>query len=256
MSPKIINNVMSSKFIRIKVIFLLASLGCNEDEDAQHFMDDEGGELCNNVTYLGKSGLFTSTSGLTIAYLSGRDGGEKDDFSHFSKSDAENFAKKISSTPKFSGVDVLLTSVWPKGVSLYGTELKQQPASASDQIAMLASMLKPRYHFSALDGISYERNPYRNHKLLSGQSSHSSRFVALANVGNKEKSKYLYAFNIVPMKHIDRAELHKQPVDTTECPYTNMQSSLLNPGSTGPERNTFFYGDSPMPGSKRRGGMS
>ena len=31
--------------------------------------------------------------------------------------------------------------------------------------------------------------------------------------------QFLYAFNIVPMKHMAAAELTKQPPDCTECPY-------------------------------------
>ena len=235
--------------------YVLSYTGCNEDEDAKHFMNDEGEELCDNVTYLGKSGLFTSTSGLSVAYLSGKDGADKDDFSHFSASDVQALKTKITSAEKFKGVDILLTSVWPQGVSLYGVELNQQPKCDSSNVAKLAMALKPRYHFAGIEGISYERNPYRNHKLLSGQSGHVSRFVALAAAGNKEKQKYLYAFNITPMKYIDREELHRQPPDTTECPYkmTHQEMTEARQAAGGPQRNEFFYGQSPAAGNKRHG---
>lgn len=215
-------------------------------------MDDEGSDLCNNVTYLGKSGLFTSTSGLTVGYLSGRDGGESNDFSHFSKEDAQKLKTKITTSSNFKGIDILLTSVWPEGVNLYGTELLKQPTGASSTISQLALSMKPRYHFSALEGISYERNPYRNHKLLSGQQSHVSRFVALAQAGNAEKLKYLYAFNIAPLKYISAEELHKQPVDTTECPYTDLWA-VKSQEQHSMERNAIFYGESPARGHKRHG---
>lgn len=219
-------------------------------------MNDEGEELCENVTYLGKSGLFTSTSGLSVAYLSGKDGGEKDDFSHFSKSDVAALKLKIMNTPRFKGVDILLTSVWPQGVGLYGVELTKQPTCDSRSVALLAAGLKPRYHFSGIEGTSYERNPYRNHKLLSGQSGHVSRFVALSTAGNKEKQKYLYAFNVIPMKHIDKDELHKQPPDTTECPYKlSHQEHVQSQEQGGVERNEFFYGQSPAAGNKRHGNV-
>ena len=32
-------------------------------------------------------------------------------------------------------------------------------------------------------------------------------------------AKYLYAFNVIPLRHMDVAELTKQPADVTECPY-------------------------------------
>ena len=46
-----------------------------------------------------------------------------------------------------------------------------------------------RYHFSGLEGISYERLPYRNHKVLAETTRHVTRFIALGAVGNKEKQK-------------------------------------------------------------------
>ena len=41
-----------------------------------------------------------------------------------------------------------------------------------------------------------------------------TRFIALANVGNKNKEKYLYAFNINPDESIS-----KVPDDVTQCPF-------------------------------------
>uniref|UniRef100_A0A2K6B6B9 CWF19-like protein 1 n=1 Tax=Macaca nemestrina TaxID=9545 RepID=A0A2K6B6B9_MACNE len=86
-------------------------------------------------------------------------------------------------------------------------------------VSSLAMGLKPRYHFAALEKTYYERLPYRNHVVLQENAQHATRFIALANVGNPEKKKYLYAFSIVPMKLMDAAELVKQPPDVTENPY-------------------------------------
>jgi hypothetical protein len=38
-------------------------------------------------------------------------------------------------------------------------------------------------------------------------------------VGNAEKQKWLYAFNITPMSTIERAELVAQPVGTSDIPF-------------------------------------
>ena len=46
------------------------------------------------------------------------------------------------------------------------------------------------------------------------------RFVALAKVGNKEKKKWMYAFNVTPMKNLERAELVAQPQGVTDVPFT------------------------------------
>lgn len=54
-----------------------------------------------------------------------------------------------------------------------------------------------------------------------------TRFIGLANVGNPEKRKWLYAFNITPMTVCEPVELVKQPPDVTECPYS--ESNVAHP---------------------------
>ena len=45
------------------------------------------------------------------------------------------------------------------------------------------------------------------------------RFISLAKVGNSEKQKWLYAFNITPLTVLDRRELVAQPLGTTDIPF-------------------------------------
>ena len=61
--------------------------------------------------------------------------------------------------------------------------------TGSSLIADLALALRPRYHFSALEGAYYERLPYRNHKVLAESAKHATRFLGLAKVGNPAKQK-------------------------------------------------------------------
>ena len=66
--------------------------------------------------------MYTTGSGLQIAYLSGRESGDSLDDTHFSHHDLE--ALKVickMSDSKYKGVDVLLTSQWPHGVDKYAT---------------------------------------------------------------------------------------------------------------------------------------
>ena len=46
-----------------------------------------------------------------------------------------------------------------------------------------------------------------------------TRFIGLAKVGNPEKKKWLYAFNIKPIKTSPRSELIAQPPDATDMPF-------------------------------------
>lgn len=59
--------------------------------------------------------------------------------------------------------------------------------------------------------------------VLQETPQHVTRFIALADVGNTSKKKYLYAFSIVPLSSMDPAELVKQPQDVTENPYRKLR---------------------------------
>uniref|UniRef100_A0A2K5Z9A6 CWF19-like protein 1 n=1 Tax=Mandrillus leucophaeus TaxID=9568 RepID=A0A2K5Z9A6_MANLE len=157
-------------------------LGANNQETVKYFQDADGCELAENITYLGRKGIFTGSSGLQIVYLSGTESlNEPVPGYNFSVKDVSSLRTMLCTTSQFKGVDILLTSPWPKYVGNFGNS--------------------------------------SNHVVLQENAQHATRFIALANVGNPEKKKYLYAFSIVPMKLMDAAELVKQPPDVTENPY-------------------------------------
>jgi hypothetical protein len=161
---------------------------------------DDGSELCPNLTYLGRRGVFTLTNGLQIAYLSGMHSDTKIDNSgkegdgnvscYYSKNDVD-YLMSLASGKDYSGVDIFLSSEWPQNVWHYtaqpsGVEIDKLGSPA---IAGVAKALKPRYHFSGLAKLFYERAPYRNHRVLSEPQTHVSRFFGLANVNNPDKKQ-------------------------------------------------------------------
>ncbi|XP_054826515.1 CWF19-like protein 1 isoform X4 [Eublepharis macularius] len=167
-------------------------LGANNEETVGYFPDVSGCELAENITYLGRKGVFNEASGLQIAYLSGTECLEEPVPAHcFSSKDVTDLKTSLLSTPKFKGVDILITSCWPRGVERFGNTPFDVDTKkcGSGLVSVLASSLKPRYHFSGLQKICYERLPYRNHAVLQESAQHVSRFIALANVGNAEKRK-------------------------------------------------------------------
>jgi hypothetical protein len=153
----------------------------------------------------------------------------------------------LASGKDYSGVDIFLSSEWPQNVWHYtaqpsGVEIDKLGSPA---IAGVAKALKPRYHFSGLAKLFYERAPYRNHRVLSEPQTHVSRFFGLANVNNPDKKqKYLYAFNITPLSQMERQTLIVQPSNTTECPFkpTYQTAYPRVPGSdAGAASEQFFF---------------
>ncbi|KFQ26910.1 CWF19-like 1, partial [Merops nubicus] len=201
-------------------------LGANDQETVSYFPDVSGCELAENITYLGRRGFYSGTSGLQIAYLSGTEAQEEPAPAYsFSAKDVVELKMSLLSNPNFKGVDILLTSPWPRDVGAFANSTGEIDTKkcGSKLVSDLAASLKPRYHFAALKKAYYERLPYRNHTVLQETPQHVTRFIALADVGNSSKKKYLYAFSIVPMSLMDPAELVKQPQDVTENPYRKLQ---------------------------------
>ncbi|XP_028304423.1 CWF19-like protein 1 [Gouania willdenowi] len=231
-------------------------LGAASHDTTKNFTNADGCELAENITYLGRRGVFTGVSGLQIAYVSGREAQQEPAPSHcFSSKDLSALVTPLVSSSTFRGVDILLTSQWPRGVWRYGNNPDVNTKfCGSGSVAALAEQLKPRYHFAALEGVHYERLPYRNHVVLQENAQHVSRFIALATVNNPAKKKYLYAFNVVPMKSLDVQELVKQPQDVTENPYRRKDESKtsFNAADTEEPAAQFFFDLNDKRGGKKR----
>jgi len=74
---------------------------------------------------VGRRGLYTGSSGLTVAYLSGIDsnsssgGPTSDRDTRFTAGDVDDLRQSLAGVGQFRGVDLLLTSQWPRGVEKY-----------------------------------------------------------------------------------------------------------------------------------------
>ena len=104
--------------------------------------------------------------------------------------------------------------------------------------AAVIQALQPRYVFSASNSAFYERAPYSNTEPGKPPVT-VTRFYAVAKVGNPEKEKWLYAFNVVPATKIDPGKLVEQPPGTTPTPFvgggSRRQSNQQN-------HESFFFG--------------
>ncbi|VDN54680.1 unnamed protein product [Dracunculus medinensis] len=180
-------------------------------------------EFSPNLIYLGKRGILNTISGLQIGYLSGIESEKASDF-EFDKNSVDELLAPVK-VGSFTGIDILLTSMWPAQVAKYSPNQPSVEISGSPLISRLASGLKPRYHFAGM-GAHYERTPYRNHRVLMELAQHVTRFIGLAPVNNPEKHKWLYAFSITPMRNMSRVNLAAQPSNTSEFPYMELISQM------------------------------
>eukprot|EP00088_Acartia_fossae_P069650 TRINITY_DN9155_c0_g1_i3.p1 TRINITY_DN9155_c0_g1~~TRINITY_DN9155_c0_g1_i3.p1 ORF type:complete len:523 (+),score=146.82 TRINITY_DN9155_c0_g1_i3:40-1608(+) len=226
---------------RLKVPIPVYILGPNSKDEVGCYPDLNGSEICENVIYLGKQGSFTTNEGLRIAYMSGVNSEDPLAAKEYNYS-IQNLQSLESSLrwddSRYQGVDILLTSDWSRGIGNRTQPHAQVKDSevGSPLVSRLALLCRPRYHFCGLHGENYERTPYRNHQSGAEQARHTTRFVALARVGNKEKKKWMYAFNITPMKNLERGELVSQPPGVTDIPFTQQDIEIQ-----GEKKQQFFY---------------
>lgn len=236
---------------------------------------DNSGEICPNLTYLGKRGLYTCTSGIRVAYVSGLQAPPAPAGAptapaqphHFTIDDVRATRNSClaskSTSNDYRGIDILITSQWPLGVD-ESNEPKAPATPASGLLAWLAFEIRPRYHFcpsaSATGGGYVERLPYRNAAGPNSTLEVATRFLALAAVGNAAKEKYVYALSVTPVDRMRMLDLIQKTTNETPCPYDPQRFAQFAAAASNLEVGTaqYFY-DMKAPQKhqhgKRRGGQ-
>ncbi|XP_022754881.1 zinc finger CCCH domain-containing protein 64-like isoform X2 [Durio zibethinus] len=176
----------------------------------------DGFKVCDNLFWLKGSGKFT-LHGLSVAYLSGRQLSNGQQFGTYSQDDIDAL-RAFAEEPGI--VDLFLSNEWPSGITNRATA-SDIPAGISDSsgsdstVSQLVAEIKPRYHIAGTKGAFYAREPYSNVDAV-----HVTRFLGLASVGNKEKQKFLHALSPIPSSAMSAAEISAKPPNTTLSPYT------------------------------------
>ncbi|XP_066249101.1 CWF19-like protein 1 [Euwallacea similis] len=197
-------------------------LGPNAEHQFKEYPQDEAQfELCTHVYYLGKRGIYNDSKGLKIAYLSGLSSDQSSLYSCTEQDVLELCDAALKGNASFRGIDILLTSQWPQKIVHDGKEVNLTGNSQSELVSYLCMKLKPRYVVSGLEGVYYERPPFRCPNLGEHDTTMETvtRFIGLARVGNPKKDKWIYALNVTPMDKMKIADLVQKTTDETPCPF-------------------------------------
>ncbi|EXB38846.1 Zinc finger CCCH domain-containing protein 64 [Morus notabilis] len=195
--------------------FLLAA---SKDPANQGFKMD-GLKIRENLFWLKGSGKFT-LHGLCVAYLSGRNSADGQQFGTYSQDDVDAL-RAIAEEPGL--VDLFLTYPSIFGVtnraSTSGLPPGVSESSSSDStVAELVAEIKPRYGTAwklSTKGVFYDREPYSNVDAV-----YVTRFLGLAPVGNKDKQKFIHAISPTPASMMSASDISAKPAGTTLSPYT------------------------------------
>lgn len=117
-------------------------------------------------------------------------------------------------------------------------------------VSFLALKLKPRYHFCGLNKTSFENAPFRFPADERSAMELACRFVGLADVGNPDKHKFVYALNITPVHNMRLTDLIQKTTDEVENPYLKIDfSPVYDLGDS----KQYFYNMEPESEKRQRG---
>ena len=71
----------------------------------------------------GDYGIFTGSTGLKLAYVSGKQKTDSNQQSGFSMDSIKSIEVQLLNDSQFAGVDILLTSQWPSGIENFAASL-------------------------------------------------------------------------------------------------------------------------------------
>lgn len=175
----------------------------------------DGFKITDNLFWLKGSGNFT-LHGLSVAYLSGRQSSEGQQFGTYSQDDVDAL-RALLEEPGI--VDLFLTNEWPSGVTnrSAASDMSAQisdSSSTDSTVSDLVAEIKPRYHIAGSKGVFYAREPYSNIDAVQ-----VTRFLGLAPVGNKDKQKFIHALSPTPAATMSAADISMKSPNTTLSPY-------------------------------------
>ena len=177
-------------------------------------------QICPNLHFLGKRSTTKTSEGVKIVTLGGQI--DKAVAGGLSKEQHLPFhtfgdAKAVHGA---NNADILLTTMWPASIRA-GSKVPNQVGSidpaGQEHISALCAALKPRYHLSTSLNSFFEREPFfHNATSDSPDLRPITRFISLAQYGNSEKQKYIYAFTL----HVTVDTTAALPPGTTTSPFT------------------------------------
>ncbi|KAF2760018.1 hypothetical protein EJ05DRAFT_499207 [Pseudovirgaria hyperparasitica] len=196
-------------------------------ENVTKKLDSASGEVCDNLSFLGKRTTIKTSEGIRLVALGGvldphvTTGVSKDNYLPFY---SEGDAKVLRGA---NHADILITTQWPSNIkSGSGVELDPQLEPASYQcIAELDVALKPKYHFSTSGESFFEREPFLHTSDSSTEGPSVTRFISLASFNNSKKAKWIYAFSLDPSASSPAA----LPTDITASPLATQSKKRTKP---------------------------
>ena len=159
---------------------------------------ESAGEVCTNLFYLGRKGTLTTTEGIKIVFLGGRQVQNEESLTQsigtYDPLFLDNEARVLQGA---NNAHIILTNQWPARIengSSVSLPESDDLNTSSIAVANLCATLKPRYHFSSSPSASWKREPFAwPMEYSENASAQVTRFESLSSIALKT-SEWISAF--------------------------------------------------------------
>jgi len=217
---------------------------------------DSAGEVCPNLFYLGRKGTLTTTEGIKIVFLGGRQVQNEESVTQsIGKYDPlylENEARVLQGA---NNAHIVLTSQWPARIES-GSNISLpegvDPTTSARAVANLCATLKPRYHFSSSPTASWKREPFVWPTEYSEDAeTQVTRFESLGSISLKT-SEWLSAFTLDLTKPATTEGAQRAAPFTVTTPRSKRKRDALDADPYPGRRYDHSTTDSHRPGGRGR----
>lgn len=216
------------------------------------------GEICSNLFYLGRKGTLTTTEGIRIVFLGGRQVQNEESMTQsIGKYDPlflENEARVLQGA---NNAHIILSNQWPARIENGSSVPIPDGIDTNTSVAAISNLcahLKPRYHFSPSPTTCWKREPFMwPMEYNSDADTKITRFESMGNVTLKN-SEWISAFTLDPAKPASTEGAQRSAPFTTLSPRGKRKRDALAPDAHPGrfDRSSNHYGGGRN--KKRRGG--
>lgn len=183
---------------------------------------ESDGEVCSNLFYLGRKGTLTTSEGIKIVFLGGRevqnDGSVTKSIGKYDPLFLKEEAQVLHGA---NSAHILLTNQWPAGIE-NGSKIPVpegiDTTLSTTYISNLCAILKPRYHLSCSPSAVWKREPFVwPMDYASDAETKVTRFESMGDITLKN-TEWMSAFTLDPSKPVTSEGAQRSAPFTTSSP--------------------------------------
>lgn len=198
---------------------------------------ESSGEVCSNLFYLGRKGTLTTSEGIKLVFLGGREVQSEESVTQtIGKYDPLFLRNEAQVLHGANNAHILLTNQWPAGIdngSTVAIPEHLETSSSTIQVSNLCAVLKPRYHISCSPSANWKREPFLwpiDYSPDADMETKVTRFESMGGILLKN-SEWISAFSLDPSKPASSEGAQRSAPFRKASPHPKRKRDAMAPDS-------------------------